>query len=196
MTDEIVVTAAHHALARPDAFYAGLRNLTGPLDQEQVAIVEALLKSAAHWPLCWLAYGLATAWHEARFRPQAEWGKGKGRPYAAKGKYGQPQYGRGLVQLTWDRNYEWADEACELGGALLKNFDLALEPEIAVRILVKGMATGAFTGKSLRRYMNGWNGTHGEFVACRKIINGTDKAQQIAGYGERIQEALREGGWA
>lgn len=183
-----------HILADAAAFFAKVRGITGALDQVQVDTITGLLGKAAHWPIGWLAYGLATAWHEARLKPIEEWGKGKGRPYAAPGKYGQSQHGRGLVQLTWDRNYEWADKALGLGGSLLKNFNRALEPEIAADILVKGMETGAFTGKRLSDYITG-RGTREGFVGARRIINGTDKAADIAGYAERFQDALDAGGW-
>jgi hypothetical protein len=183
------------ALANPAAFFASLRSITGGFDQKQVNIVNAIMASAAAWPVGWLAYALATAWHEARFTPQREWGLGKGRPYAAPGKYGQPQYGRGLVQLTWDRNYEWADEALGLKGALLKNFDLALDPVLSVRILVKGMEDGAFTGRGLSRYVSD-TGTHDQFVQARRIINGTDRADDIADIADKIQAALIRGRWA
>lgn len=183
-----------HALQNPEAFYAKVRKLTGPLDQVQVDTVQGLLTAAAQWPIGFLAYGLATAWHEARLRPCEEIGKGRGRPYARPGKYGQPQYGRGLVQLTWDRNYEWADKALGLNGALLADFNLALRPDIATGILVKGMEEGAFTKHRLGRYMVD-RGTHDAFVRCRRIINGTDRAEMIAGYADHFQLALDDGGW-
>jgi hypothetical protein len=183
------------ALANPAAFFASLRSITGGLDQKQINIVNAIMASAAAWPVGWLAYALATAWHEARFTPQREWGLGKGKPYAALGKYGQPQYGRGLVQLTWDRNYEWADGALDLKGALLRNFDLALDPELSVRILVQGMEDGAFTGRSLSRHVSD-TGTHEQFVQARRIINGTDRADDIATIAVKIQAALIRGRWA
>ena len=176
------------------AFYGGVRQITGPLDQVQVDSINRILAKAAHHPIGWVAYELATAWHEARFKPQAEWGLGKGRPYAQSGKYGQPQYGRGFVQLTWDRNYEWADRALGLDGALLKNFDLALQPDIAASILVRGMEDGAFTGKSLSDYVSE-RGTPAEWVQARRIVNGTDKAQLIAVYAERFRDALDAGQW-
>lgn len=182
-------------LADPGAFYTAVRRITKKLDQTQVNTIEALLKGAAHWPIGWLAYGLATAWHEARLRPIAEIGKGRGRPYGKPGKYGQAQYGRGLVQLTWDFNYEWADKHCCGGdGSLLKNFDRALEPELAGLILVKGMETGAFTGKKLADYIKD-RGTHAQFVQARRIINGTDRAAMIADYAVAFQDALQTGGW-
>lgn len=183
------------ALASPDAFFAALRGVTGSLTQAQVDIVNAILVAGALWPASWMAYALATAWHEARFKPQREWGLGRGKPYAVPGKYGQSQYGRGLVQLTWDRNYEWADKALGLGGTLLRNFDRALEPDISVRILIMGMEAGAFTGRKLADYVSP-TGTHSEFIMARRIINGTDRADDIATYADRIQSALIKAGWA
>ena len=182
-------------IIRPDMFYAAVKAVTGKLDQVQVDTINRLLVGAAHWPVSWLAYGLATAWHEARFKPIPEWGKGKGRPYAKPGKYGQGQYGRGLVQLTWDKNYAWADAALGLNGSLLRNFDRALEPDIAARILILGMETGSFTGKSLRHYLTGEVGTFEQFRQARRIINGTDRDRLIAGHAERFQAALLAGKW-
>lgn len=184
-------------LTNSDAFFADVRKITGGLDQEQVDVINSIVSQAAQakWPTGYLAYGLATAWHEARFKPQNEWGKGKGRPYAAKGKYGQPQYGRGLVQLTWDRNYEWADKALALNGALLKNFDLANRADIASGILIKGMQDGAFTGKKLRDYITGGLGSIDGFTQARRIINGTDKAGLIANLALQFQNALAKGGY-
>lgn len=184
-----------HELADTAAFFAAVRKITGTLDQVQVDTINGLLAAAAHWPIGWLAYGLATAWHEARLRPIPEYGKGTGKPYGKAGKYGQAQYGRGLVQLTWDANYEWADKALGLGGSLLKNFDRALEPEIATAILVKGMETGAFTGKKLADYI-ATRGSPAQFANARRIINGTERAALIGAHAEGFQDALDKGGWA
>lgn len=180
----------------PAAFFAGVRKVTKSLDQVQVDTINRLLSGASHWSVGWLAYGLATAWHEARFKPIEEWGKGKGRPYAKTGKYGQSQHGRGLVQLTWDRNYEWADKALGLDGRLLKDFNLALDPDIAARILILGMETGAFTGKSLADYIKTEGGTVGEFTPARRVVNIMDKADLIAGYAVQFKDAILSGGWA
>jgi putative chitinase len=57
----------------------------------------------------WLAYALATTYHETdqHMQPINEYGKGRGRPYGkADPTTGQVYYGRGFVQLTWERNYE------------------------------------------------------------------------------------------
>lgn len=182
-------------LARPAMFFDAVRAITGGLDQAQVDTINRLLAGAPHWSVGWMAYALATAWHECRLRPIAEIGKGRGRKYGKVGKYGQVPYGRGLVQLTWDFNYEWADKALGLNGSLLRNFDRALEPDIAARILVIGMETGAFTGKALRHYISGEVGTVAQFTAARRVINGTDRAALIAGYAEMFQAALQAGQW-
>lgn len=183
------------AMIDPAAFFNAVRAITGPLDPVQVDTLNRLTTAAAHWPVGWLAYGLATGWLEAYLKPIKEIGLGRGKPYGKPGKYGQAPYGRGLVQLTHDFNYEWADKALGLNGALLANFDKALEPAIATRVLVKGMEEGAFTGKALGDYLRNDVGTHAEFVKARKIINGTDRAEHIAGLADRFQKAAMAGGW-
>lgn len=193
---------AAHKLADPGRFFAAIAPTTKALSEIQTDTINGLLKQAAHWPIGWLAYGLATAWHEALLMPIREIGRGGSRAYARPGKYGQAQYGRGLVQLTWDKNYEWADHAASAAGvipkgALLADFDLALRPDLAAFILVRGMETGAFTGKSLSHCLPTPEApTHGQFVEARRIINGTDRAQLVADYAARFLSALKSGGWA
>jgi hypothetical protein len=60
---------------------------------------------------------------------------------------------------------------------LVKNPDLALRADIALFILLYGMKYGSFTGNSLNNYCR--NGVT-DFVNARRVINGTDKAEQIA----------------
>lgn len=188
------------AMADPGAFFSALRRLTGSLNQAQVDTVNGLLASASHWSTSWLAYGLATAWHEARMEPVEEIGKGRGKAYGKPGKYGQSQHGRGLVQVTWDSNYEWLDAAAaEAGliepGELLADFNLALRPDIAALALVKGMEDGAYTTKRLADYLPDELGTQPRFEAARRIINGTDRKELIAGYALKIQDGIMAGGW-
>jgi putative chitinase len=183
-------------LKNVEAFWKAVRAVTGSLVQVQVDVVNALLAKAAHWPTSWLAYALATGWHEARLKPIEEWGKGRGHKYGVPGKHGQVAYGRGLVQLTWDFNYQKADDELDLHGALIKDYAMALRPDIAVAIMVRGMEEGWFTAKSLKTYLPDETGTVEQFANARRIINGTDKASLIAGYAERFQDALKAGGWA
>lgn len=178
------------------SFFASVRKdiFNGKLSQSQVMGLDALLEEYEKDPfdLRWMAYMLATAYHEtaATMQPIAEYGKGKGRKYGVPGKYGQVPYGRGWVQLTWDFNYEKADEELNLNGALLKNFDLALDLHIATRILFRGMFEGWFTAKKLSDY---FNDKLTDWVNARRIINGTDKAQHIAGIAQKFHAALKSG---
>lgn len=176
-------------------FFAEVRKVTGPLQQVQVDTIKGLLHAGNHWQTSKIAYAFATGWWEARMKPIPEIGKGRRRKYGRVGKYGQVPYGRGLVQLTWDFNYEWADKALGLAGKLLRNFELALDPSIATRIMVLGMDTGAFTGKALRHYFTGEYGTYEQAVEARRIINGTDKAAQIANLFLAFQNAFALAGW-
>lgn len=183
-------------LANDEAFFVGVRKITGPLDQVQVDVINDLLAGASSWGVGWLAYGLATAWHESRLKPIEEWGKGSGKAYGKVDQTGKAPYGRGLVQLTWRDNYVNADNKLSLGGKLAADYDLALDPEIASKILIGGMSSGWFTGKSLGTYLaNDAAGNAAVFKEMRRIINGTDKADLIAGYAVKFQDALIGGGW-
>lgn len=197
------------ALGDPAAFFAAVRKLTQGLNQTQVDSINALVNGAAHWPIGWLAYGLATAWHEAILEPINEYGttayffrrydKAGDKPHIAKALGntepgdGVRFHGRGLVQLTGRANY--AKAGAYLGIDLIANPDLALEPDNAARILIWGMETGAFTGKSLKDYISD-RGTHAQFAAARRIVNGLDQAERIAGYADKFQDALDKGKWA
>lgn len=194
---------AARTLRNPEAFYVGVRGVTKSLNTVQSNTVQALLASASHWSTAWLAYGLGTAWHEARFEPVEEIGKGRGRRYGVPGPHGgQIAYGRGLVQNTWPENYARADEELGLNGALIADYSLALRPDIAVPILVRGMEEGWFAkdreGRrhTLARHLPDERGTPAQFEAARRIINGTDRATLVAGYAERFQDSLTAGGWA
>ena len=86
-----------------------------------------------------------------------------------------PYYGRGLVQLTWEKNYQKFSEI--LGVDLVTNPDLALGKMVSVRILVVGMRDGIFTGRALDDYINE---DKVNFVEARYIVNGKDKRKEIA----------------
>ena len=159
--------------------------------QTQVDGITAILDEAEKrkTPLSHLAYIFATTYHETAktMQPIAEYGKGRGHAYGNKGKHGQPQYGRGFVQLTWDVNYEKADKELGLNGALLKDFNLALDPKIATQIMFSGMEKGWFTGRKLSDYLDGPLPDYG---SARRIINGMDKSNLISGYASDFAAAL------
>jgi putative chitinase len=194
------------ALADAQAFFKVIREKFGSLDQEQVEGFNSLLQAmgAASWPIAWAAYGLATAWHETNrsMQPVEEayylankvknldaWRqKNLSRYY--------PWHGRGYVQLTWERNYKNADKELGLNGALIGDRSLALRPDIAAKIMVRGMEEGWFTGKKTSDYLPA-NGpaTLEDYRRARPIINAMDKAALIAGQAEAFEAALTAGGW-
>jgi len=136
------------------------------------------------------AYILATTWHETAFtcQPIAEYGKGKGKPYGVPDpQTGQTYYGRGYVQLTWKENYQRQDTKLGLGGRLVANADLALDPEIAAQILFGGMFDGDFTGK---RLVDFFTVDLTDWYNARTIVNAHDQATTIAGYAEKFLNAI------
>lgn len=135
------------------------------------------------------AYVLATVYHETAktMQPIEEYGHGRGRPYYKRvGKFMQRYFGRGFVQLTWYRNYKLFERL--LGIPLLKQPNLATTPKYAAKILVLGMKKGLFTGKSLADYTD--NNGDCDFIKCRRIINGTDRAALVADYANRFLTCL------
>lgn len=144
-----------------------------------------------------LGYILATAWWETARTMQPvkeaywlseDWRKNNLRYY--------PWYGRGYVQLTWEDNYKRAQRELGLGTSLTSNPDNAMKPEVAVRVLFIGMAQGWFTGKKLRDYITlnktTDDVTKREYTNARRIVNGTDKAAEIATVGVDFYKALLE----
>src|ERR1700722_20630129 len=86
-------------------------------------------------------------------QPIEEYGKGRGMPYGKPDPTtGQVYYGRGFVQLTWERNYKTMTDL--LGVDFVNHPDLALELDNATNIMFIGMIKGLFTGKSLGDYFN------------------------------------------
>jgi predicted chitinase len=136
-----------------------------------------------------VAYFLATIQHECAntYRPIEEIGKGKGRPYGTPTSNGKTYYGRGFVQLTWKTNYQKA--ARLLGVDLVGNPEKALEFDTAYLIAARGMREGWFTGKRLSDYISNEDI---DYLGARAIINGSDRATQIADYAKNWELAIRK----
>lgn len=186
------------------------------LSADQVKGIEAIISKSEKLDPRWLAYALATAYHETggRMVPVSE-----NLNYSAKGlRVTFPKYftaddalkyqrkpqaianrayanrmgngpessgdgwtfrGRGLVQVTGRDNYRTY--------GIENDPDKALQPDIAVGMLFDGMTSGRFTGKKLSDYfgpvVTDWKG-------ARRIINGTDKSDKIAGEAKQFYAAI------
>ena len=180
------------------------------LSQKQVDGLSAILDGFAAAKLTdarWLAYMLATAYHETArtMQPIAEYGSAaranklygiEGRNPSRARKMGNTERGdgyryrgRGYVQLTWKTNYRKASR--KLGFDFVKEPEFALNPEMAAKIMFAGMAEGWFTGKRLSDY---FTDRKTDWHNARRIINGTDKAAQIAAYARGFHGAIEAAG--
>lgn len=196
---EIVVTANKLDLK---AFFDHIRKpLFGRLSAKQVSGHEDIIKElkARGVPLPEAAYVLATAYHEtAKTMQPVREGLRASDAWRKKNLRYYPWYGRGHVQLTWEDNYRKADQKLGLGGALVANPDLALDPEISAQVLVLGSVQGWFAGDkkgrhTLARHIT--TGTRAEYRQARRIINIMDKADLIAGHALLYKEALQKAGY-
>jgi putative chitinase len=168
------------------------KSLFKKLTQSQVDGLTAILDE---WEgrklddLRWLAYILATTYHESghTMQPVAEYGKGKGRKYGIPDAItGHIYYGRGFSQITWKSNYEKFSKLLKVD--IVNNPDLAMDTRISTDILFEGMLHGLFTGKKLADY---FNDKGADWTNARRIINGKDCAELIAGYAQKFYEALK-----
>ncbi len=178
-------------------FFDGFRSrIDSTIEQEQVSGLEFILSQMDGDPF-WkhipqIAYALATVgWETAwSFQPVEEgyYLGSKTRVKAfQKGLRYSPYFGRGYVQLTWKANYQLAKD--KLGIDFVNKPQLALEKELAYRILTYGMHQGWFTKKKLSDYING---SKTDYKGARRIINGTDKAGMIAGYARSFEQILND----
>lgn len=192
----------------------------GSLKQTQVDGIEAILTgwtTSGFTDLRWLADMLGTAFHETARAMQAvietqradetksptvetaitrlenSWKAGSmpwvKTPYWRKDEHGQSWLGRGLVQCTHKENYERAERSTGLPFA--SNPELMLEIGPAVNVMIRGMAEGWFTGKSLADY---FDHDSEDWKNARQIINGNESDTKVAGYAQAFYVALQASG--
>ena len=190
-------------------FFDNYRERFGPLTQDLVEGFEFLLGqieedkrfAGSETDRRQLAYCLATfKWETAhtmkpiderggnnyfnkRYGPQTSVGKMLGNTKAGDGAL---FHGRGYVQLTGRRNYTKAKDLT--GVDLIADPDRAKDAELAYQIAVQGMKDGWFTGKKLGQFIK--DGASPDYENARTIINGHDKAANIADIARRFNEVL------
>ena len=128
--------------------------------------------------------------------PIEEYKKGGKREYArpvsvtdaAGNVFTHAYYGRGYVQLTWQENYRKLGNELGMGDRLMLEPKLALDPQTSYRILSHGMRVGSFTSKKLSDFIEG---SRCDYANARRIVNGTDRQQEIAGHAMRLELLLR-----
>jgi hypothetical protein len=208
-TDIMGTTHPNMLLINRQRFFASVRKTFGSLRQDQVDGFETLLAAIEERSssIPEAAYLLATAWHETAFtmqpvretlassdedaiaRLEFAWKRGKltwvKTPYWRKDRDGKSWLGRGYVQLTHRQNYETMGE--RLGVDLVGRPELAMVPSIAADILIIGSQEGLFTGKRLGEFIGGGKKF---YRSARRVINGLDKADQIAKYAVQFESAL------
>lgn len=181
-------------------FFARLKPaLFSTLTPSQVQGIEAVLDEWDRRKLTeisWLAYMLATIYHETARTMQPIHEHGNAAYFAmydGRASLGNTQpgdgarfHGRGFAQLTGRRNYTLASK--KLGFDFLSAPDAAMQLRFAVPILFDGMLDGWFTGRKLADYS-----TAGGFdnIRARAIINGKDRASLIGGYAVEFERAIK-----
>lgn len=196
-------------------FFKALRNtIAAPaLTQIEVDGFQAILGAGPNQPISFMAYMLATAWHETNHTMQpvreAYWLSPEAatryffRMYDIQGQRpdvarrlgnihpgdGAKYCGRGYPQTTGRSNYERAER--ELGLPFLSNPDLMLQSGPAAQVMISAMTKGWFTGRKLSDFLP----RPGGFAQARRTVNGMDCAEDIADYARQMQAALVAGGW-
>jgi len=191
--------------------HARLHLFDGSLKPSQVKGISAILdKWEADLPTAddrWLAYMLATAHHETGRQMQAvretfassddraiailnkAFGAGKlpwvKNPYWVRDAQGKSWLGRGLVQLTHKRNYE--KMGALIGVDLVGRPELAMDLDVAVKVMFEGMQRGTFTGKKLSDF---FDGAKEDWRSARRIINGLERADLVASYGRTYYSCI------
>ncbi|WP_350568395.1 hypothetical protein [Pseudomonas sp. H26/SER47-MNA-CIBAN-0231] len=94
--------------------------------------------------------------------------------------------GRGLVHLTWKKNYQKAKDY--FGIDFVEHPDEAAGFENSVPIMIWGMKEGIFTGKKLGDYVNN---SAKDYEGARKVINGSDQKALIASYAVKFEAILK-----
>jgi hypothetical protein len=137
-----------------------------------------------------VAYIVITAWHESdELLDLTEDRASKTKNptlYLLQNRYWHTGYwGRGFVQITWESNYRKMGKLLKID--LVRNPDHMLDEHLAAEALVLGMKLGTYTGRKLCDY---FNESRTDWVNARRIVNGLDRAKELAAQAQSLYEAL------
>jgi len=164
----------------------------GKMSQSQVDGIEKIIEEWAlrgFKDIRWLAYILATVYWETGKTMQcveeaSYMGKKKQLAHLIKAAY-YPYYGRDLVQTTWKGNYEKVKKFT--GIDVVTHPEKIADPAIAAKVAIEFMYRGWYTGKKLAHF---FNDKEDDPINARRIINGKDQAEKIAGFYQVFYKAL------
>lgn len=181
-------------------FYGVLRAAKLNLTLQSVFGMEKVLAYAegARVHLQLFKYILATAWWETAgtMHPvkEAYW---LSETWRAKHLRYYPWYGRGLIQTTWESNYRKMWEA--IGRNDPMEPDAFLTWEVALPALFTGMLEGLYTGREIEDFIDTKDESDAadleEMRQARRVVNGMDRAKEIARLGLVFERALKAGGY-
>lgn len=189
-----------------DVFFDSIRGtaFNGSLSQEQVDGMNGILdvfERDFRWDdLRWLANMMAQSKWEtsSTMQPVEEYGKGSGADYAdIVPETGEGYWGRGLLQLTWDSNYQKADDKMgwtkEAGTSCYWNPDLQLTIGHSAATAFRGMEEGWFrssggTPNNLAKY---FNDEVDDPYNSREIVNGDKSYQKDWAGGETVGNLIK-----
>lgn len=187
---------------------------------DQAFVISKVLADARLPLISQKSYVLATIRHEtfSRWRPVTEFGpkpppQHPGEPTEVynerkhkyqvdyfEGKYGnRPELGnkkpgdgylyrgRGYCQITGRRNYILMGREVRVN--IEYNPEVALDRDVSYEVTVLGMTKGIFTGKKLSDYLNS---DLEDYVNARRVVNGTDRAGQIAVVAVEFEQFLAD----
>jgi hypothetical protein len=98
-------------------------------------------------------------------------------------------FGRGYVQLTWWSNYAKAGVSIGKGLDLLIDPEAVKDPEVAYALMADGLINGSgfANGRKFSQYLNG---AKTDYANARRMVNGTDHAEDIAKIARKFEEIL------
>lgn len=202
------------------AFFAALKTAFRAFNPSQRAGTLDILAGcgAAKWGVAFTANALGTAWLETAEQMQpvheAFWVKQPGRDAYYRKMYdiegqrpkkarelgndrpgdGIRYHGRGYPQTTGRNNYKKAED--HFGLPFVAEPDLIMDAKVAAQVMVWGMETGGFTGLKLGKFLPAAGpGTAEQHKQARKVINGSDRWEDLSAFSMKFQKALQAGGW-